>query len=67
MDKNVVIVCYSLTGHTLDMAGEVKRGIESEGLSCSIFNLKDDLPDKKAVEEASGIIAGTPVYLASAF
>lgn len=65
MNRNVVIVCYSLTGHTLDMAGEIKRGIESEGLSCRICNLKDEMPDRKVVEEASGIIVGTPVYLAS--
>ena len=49
-----------------ECSGEIKKGIESEGLSCSIFNLKDDLPDKKAVEDAFGIIVGTPVYLASA-
>ncbi len=67
MNKNVVIVCYSLSGHTLDMAGEIKKGIASEGLSCSIFNLKEEMPERRAVEDASGIIVGTPVYLASAF
>ena len=61
----ISIICYSLTGHTEDMASEIKKGIEEEGVEARIFNIKDSVVDPDYVASSSGIIIGTPTYLAS--
>lgn len=35
----ISIVCYSLTGHTLEMAEEIAAGLGEEGIESRIFNL----------------------------
>ena len=61
----IAIVCYSLTGHTLEMAGEIARGIEEEGAEARIFNIRTGEVDAEYLSSASGIIIGTPTYMAS--
>ena len=61
----IAIICYSLTGHTAEMAGEIAEGIRKEGCEARIFNIREGSVDEEYVKEASGIIVGTPVYLAS--
>ena len=61
----IAIVCYSLTGHTLEMAGEIARGIEEEGAEARIFNVRTDEVDAEYINSASGLIIGTPTYMAS--
>ena len=61
----IAIVCYSLTGHTLEMAGEIARGIEEEGAEARIFNIRTDEVDAEYINSASGLIIGTPTYMAS--
>lgn len=61
----IAIVCYSLTGHTFEMAGEIARGIEEEGAEARIFNIRTDEVDAEYINNASGLIIGTPTYMAS--
>ena len=61
----IAIVCYSLTGHTFEMAGEIARGIEEEGAEARIFNIRTDEVDAEYINSASGLIIGTPTYMAS--
>lgn len=61
----IAIVCYSLTGHTFEMAGEIARGIEEEGAEARIFNIRTDEVDAEYISSASGLIIGTPTYMAS--
>ena len=61
----IAIVCYSLTGHTIEMAGEIARGIEEEGAEARIFNVRTDEVDAEYINSASGLIIGTPTYMAS--
>ena len=61
----IAIVCYSLTGHTAEMAGEIAKGIESENAEAGVFNIKDGEPDPEYIAGADGLIIGTPTYLAS--
>ena len=61
----IAIVCYSLTGHTFEMAGEIARGIEEEGAEARIFNVRTDEVDAEYINSASGLIIGTPTYMAS--
>ena len=61
----IAIVCYSLTGHTIEMAGEIARGIEEEGAEARIFNIRTDEVDAEYINSASGLIIGTPTYMAS--
>ena len=61
----IAIVCYSLTGHTFEMAGEIARGIEEEGAEARIFNIRTDGVDAEYISSASGLIIGTPTYMAS--
>ena len=61
----IAIVCYSLTGHTMDMAGEIIRGIEDAGVEAKAFNIRTDAVDKEYIDSAAGLIVGTPTYLAS--
>ena len=61
----IAIVCYSLTGHTIEMAGEIARGIEEEGAEARIFNIRTDEVDAEYISSASGLIIGTPTYMAS--
>ena len=61
----IAIVCYSLTGHTSEMAGEIVRGIEEEGAEARIFNIRTDEVDAEYIRSASGLIIGTPTYMAS--
>lgn len=61
----IAIVCYSLTGHTFEMAGEIARGIEEEGAEARIFNIRTDEVDAEYINNASGLVIGTPTYMAS--
>ena len=61
----IAIVCYSLTGHTSEMAGEIALGIEDEGVEARIFNIRTDEVDAEYISSASGLIIGTPTYMAS--
>ena len=61
----IAIVCYSLTGHTFEMAGEIARGIEEEGAEARIFNIRTDEVDAEYISSALGLIIGTPTYMAS--
>ena len=61
----ISIVCYSLTGHTLEMAGEIAAGLGEEGIESRIFNIKDEKVDRDYLASSSGVILGTPTYLAS--
>ena len=61
----IAIVCYSLTGHTSEMAGEIALGIEEEGAEARIFNIRTDEVDAEYISSASGLIIGTPTYMAS--
>ena len=62
---DIAIVCYSLTGHTLDMAGEIASGINEAGAGSRIFNIRTEEADKEYLESASGLIIGSPTYLAA--
>ena len=42
---DIAIVCYSLTGHTLDMAEEIAKGIREAGADARIFNIKNEEAD----------------------
>ena len=61
----IAIVCYSLTGHAFEMAGEIARGIEEEGAEARIFNVRTDEVDAEYISSASCLIIGTPTYMAS--
>ncbi len=65
MDMRISLVCWSLTGHTAEMAGEIGKGIEEAGAEYRIFNLREGEADAEYVSSSSGLIIGTPVYLAS--
>ena len=62
---DIAIVCYSLTGHTLEMAEEIAIGIRESGAEAGIFNIRTDEVDKDYLEAASGLIIGSPTYLAA--
>ena len=64
-DMDIAIVCYSLTGHTLEMAEEIAIGIRESGAEAGIFNIRTDEVDKDYLEAASGLIIGSPTYLAA--
>ncbi len=61
----IAIVCYSLTGHTADMASEIVKGIEEEGAEAKIFNIGKAPADLEYISSCNGLIIGTPTYLAS--
>ena len=61
----ISIVIYSLTGHTAEMAEEIIRGIEEEGVDARTFNVRTDDIDKEYLDSSDGLIIGTPTYLAS--
>ena len=62
---DIAIVCYSLTGHTLDTAEELAKGIREAGADARIFNIKNEEADREYLESASGLIIGSPTYLAA--
>ena len=61
----ISIICYSLTGHTEEMAEEIVKGIEKEGLEAAVFNIRDNAVDNEYLASSEGVIIGTPTYLAS--
>ena len=63
--EDIAIVCYSLTGHTLDMAEEIAKGIREAGADARIFNIRNEEADREYLESASGLIIGSPTYLAA--
>lgn len=65
IDMDIAIVCYSLTGHTLEMAEEIAIGIRESGAEAGISNIRTDEVDKDYLEAASGLIIGSPTYLAA--
>ena len=64
-DMDIAIVCFSLTGHTLEMAGEIAAGIRESGAEARIYNIHSEQADKDYLEAASGLIIGSPTYLAA--
>ena len=64
-DMDIAIVCFSLTGHTLEMAGEIAAGIRESGAEAKIYNIHSEQADKDYLEAASGLIIGSPTYLAA--
>lgn len=61
----ISIVYWSLTGHTAEMAEEIASGIRKEGVEAIAFNIHETVADNEYIESSSGLIIGTPVYLAS--
>lgn len=61
----IPIVYWSLTGHTAEMAEEIASGIRKEGVEAKAFNIHETVADNEYIESSSGLIIGTPVYLAS--
>lgn len=61
----ISIVYWSLTGHTAEMAEEIASGIRKEGVEAKAFNIHETVADNEYIESSSGLIIGTPVYLAS--
>ena len=61
----ISIVYWSLTGHTAEMAEEIASGIWKEGVEAKAFNIHETVADNEYIESSSGLIIGTPVYLAS--
>lgn len=58
---NVLVMYHSRTGRTKALAEEVARGVEEvAGVSCSLKPVAE-VSDKDFID-ASGIIAGSPVY-----
>ena len=50
----ISIICYSLTGHTEEMAEEIVKGIEKEGLEAAVFNIRDNAVDNEYLASSEG-------------
>jgi len=62
---DVVIIYYSRSGHTKQMAQLIAEGVEDEGgLSCEVKDVADVNVDE--LLEAKGIIIGSPTYYGEA-
>ncbi len=61
----IAIVCYSLTGHTAEMAGEIAAGIAEAGVESRIFNIREGAADMDYIQSSDGLIIGTPTYTAA--
>ena len=61
---DVLVIYYSRSGHTKEMAQHVGQGVEQEGISCAVKDVAGtavgDLP------AAKGIIIGSPTYYGEA-
>lgn len=64
LGMKIALVVYSLTGHTYEMAEEIVNGIAGTGAEARIFNIKDVDVDKDFIDSSSGLIIGTPTYMA---
>ena len=42
----IAIIHYSLYGHVAQMSEAVKKGIESTGATCDIYQVPETLPDE---------------------
>lgn len=59
------IIYYSKTGHTLELAEVIARGLSAKGNEVRLFSV-DEPADTDYLNACSGIIFGTPTYLATA-
>lgn len=58
------IIYYSQTGHTREMGAEIAKGIQKQGGETRLFSIEEPL-DEAYINDCSGVIFGTPVYLAN--
>lgn len=58
------VIYYSKTGHTREMGEEIAEGIRKQGGGVKLFSIEEPL-DNEYISECSGVIFGTPVYLAN--
>jgi len=61
---DVMVIYYSRTGHTKEMAGFVARGVEQEGVSCEVKAVADVSGDELLA--LKGLIVGSPTYYGEA-
>ena len=61
----ISVLCYSLTRHTYEMAGEIARGMREAGAEPRVFNIRSEEADRAFIDSSSGLVIGTPTYLAS--
>ena len=57
-------IIYMLVGIE-EMAEEIVKGIEKDGLEAAVFNIRDNAVDNEYLASSEGVIIGTPTYLAS--
>ena len=58
---NILIVYYSVSGTTQQMANGVKEGVESDSNTIAVLKTVDDVTDSD-LNSADGIILGSPTY-----
>lgn len=58
--SKVLIVYYSRTGNTEEMAKEVEKGVREVGMECVLKKAEDTRPED--LLDAEGIILGSPCY-----
>jgi len=61
---DLLVIYYSRSGHTKEMAGIVAQGVQQEGLACEVKDVADaTIDDLLAVK---GIVIGSPTYYGEA-
>ena len=60
----LAIIYYSKTGQTKEMAEVIAHGMEKAGSEARIFSVDEPI-DKAYVNDCSGIVFGTPTYMAT--
>ena len=61
---DILVIYYSRSGHTKEMAQLVGQGVEQEGVSCAVKDVAE--ADVAELPAAKGIIIGSPTYYGEA-